>query len=311
MNRGFLLIVTGFISAISTLRAQQVSDTSYQPGIGDPAYGSGQGPRVGIDEAHHNFHTAGGRYQPFANLLRRDGYQVGGFTRSLSADALREVDLLVIANPVNERNAKDWSLPTPSAFTKEEIAALHDWVEKGGSLLLIADHMPFPGGAGELAESFGAVFSNGYARTGRPQQERGPDVFRTGEGLAENFITKGRSEDEKVTQVATFGGSAFRLPEGATPILTFSTGSISRETRKAPGITPDAPVVRIEGWSQGAVLTLGKGRVAIFGEASMFSAQLSGPEKKPMGMNAPKAEQNHRLVLNLLHWLSRAGEAGR
>jgi hypothetical protein len=29
-----------------------------------------------IDEAHHNFHAAAGRYQPCAELLRRDGYRV-------------------------------------------------------------------------------------------------------------------------------------------------------------------------------------------------------------------------------------------
>jgi hypothetical protein len=34
----------------------------------------------------------------------------------------------------------------------------------------------------------------------------------------------------------------------------------------------------------------------------MFSAQLSGDE--PMGMNAPLAEQNFQLVLNVMHWLS-------
>ena len=27
---------------------------------------------------HHNFHTADGRYLPFAELLRRDGYRVSG-----------------------------------------------------------------------------------------------------------------------------------------------------------------------------------------------------------------------------------------
>jgi hypothetical protein len=46
--------------------------------------------------------------------------------------------------------------------------------------------------------------------------------------------------------------------------------------------------------------------VAIFGEAAMFSAQLTGPKGKPMGMNAPGAEQNHQLLLNVMHWLSRA-----
>ena len=36
----------------------------------------------------------------------------------------------------------------------------------------------------------------------------------------------------------------------------------------------------------------------------MFSAQIAGAERRPMGMNAPMAEQNARFVLNVLHWLS-------
>src|ERR1041385_6729383 len=61
---------------IGTLNAQQVADTVFQPPIGAPSFAMGQGPVVLIDEAHHNFHTAEGRYSPFARLLRRDGYVV-------------------------------------------------------------------------------------------------------------------------------------------------------------------------------------------------------------------------------------------
>jgi hypothetical protein len=52
-------------------------------------------------------------------------------------------------------------------------------------------------------------------------------------------------------------------------------------------------------------MKVGKGRLAVFGEAGMFSAQLAGPRQR-MGMNAPGAEQNHQLLLNVMHWLSRA-----
>jgi hypothetical protein len=48
----------------------------------------------------------------------------------------------------------------------------------------------------------------------------------------------------------------------------------------------------------------GQGRVAVFGEAAMFSAQVVGPDKRPIGMNAPDARDNSRFALNLLHWLS-------
>jgi hypothetical protein len=36
----------------------------------------------------------------------------------------------------------------------------------------------------------------------------------------------------------------------------------------------------------------------------MFSAPRQGAAGRPMGMNAPQAEQNPRFVLNVLHWLS-------
>ena len=51
-------------------------------------------------------------------------------------------------------------------------------------------------------------------------------------------------------------------------------------------------------------MSVGAGRAAFFGEAAMFSAQVSGPNRNPMGMNAPSAEQNYQFVLNVLHWLT-------
>src|SRR5262245_66028810 len=121
-------------AATSAGSAQQVPDLAYRPPLPRPAYDAGKGPRVAIDEAHHNFHTADGRYKPFAELLRRDGYRVDGLGQPLSADSLKAADVLVIANPLNERNLKYWSLPTPSAFTQDQITDLRDRVELGGPL---------------------------------------------------------------------------------------------------------------------------------------------------------------------------------
>jgi hypothetical protein len=36
----------------------------------------------------------------------------------------------------------------------------------------------------------------------------------------------------------------------------------------------------------------------------MFSAQLAGPARAPMGMNHPLAKHNPQFVLNVMHWLS-------
>lgn len=132
------------------------------------------------------------------------------------------------------------------------------------------------------------------------------DIFDYETGLKESEVTRGRADDEKVTMVATFTGSAFKPPKEAIPVLVCGANSVSLETKKAPGITPGAPEVPIEGWCQGAVLQAGKGRVAVFGEAAMFSAQLAGPQQMPVGMNSPQAPRNFQLLLNVMHWLTRA-----
>ena len=57
---------------------------------------------------------------------------------------------------------------------------------------------------------------------------------------------------------------------------------------------------------QGAVFRYGKGRVAVFGEAAMFSAQKITREDgiSYMGMNRDDASQNPQFLLNVMHWLS-------
>ena len=67
-------------------------------------------------------------------------------------------------------------------------------------------------------------------------------------------------------------------------------------------IDESTPVVSTRGLIQGGVLRHGAGKVAVFGEAAMFTAQVD--EEGPMGMNHPEAPQNAQFVLNVLHWLS-------
>jgi hypothetical protein len=283
--------------------AQQVPDTEFKPKIEKPAFDEGKGPVVLLDEAHFNFHTAAGRYQTFANLLRRDGYVVKASTAKFSQEALKDGQVLVIANALNERNKDDWSPPNPSAFTDEEIAALRDWVNAGGALLLIADHLPFPGAADKLALAFGIHFNNGYAM--EPKSGGGPLTFEKAKGsLLDHPVTKGRSSSENVDTVVTFTGSAFHVDKGE-PILKFSEEAMSFMPKVfGEAFTNDTAKTPIKGWLQGVTIKFGKGRVAVFGEAAMFSAQLGGPQKLPMGMNAPVAKQNPQFMLNVMHWLS-------
>lgn len=302
MSKRMFFTAVALLAVSDIVSAQQVPDLKYKPPLPRPTYESGKGPRVAIDEAHYNFHTAEGRYKPLAELLRRDGYRVDAQKQLLSAESLKGVDVLVISNALHKSNEERWAPPNPSAFTKDEIIALHSWVEKGGSLFLIVDHPPFPGAARDLAKAFGVEFINGHATAGHWKQGS-PESFEYDTGLKQSAITRGRTDSEKVTKVVTFTGSAFKPPKDAIPVLVFGEKSESYE-RTADGKGEiKVRKVPIEGWCQGAVMKVGKGRMAVFGEAAMFSAQLAGQER--FGMNAPEAEQNHQLLLNVMHWLSR------
>src|SRR5262245_9218247 len=125
----------------------QVADDNFNPAVPNPAFASGSGPLVLLDEGHSNFHTVDGRYSPFVRILRRDGFRVeparGRFTPQLLAPAR----ILVIANAAVPRKQGDPYIPSPSAFTQEEVDVVRRWVSSGGSLLLIADHQPWGGEA--------------------------------------------------------------------------------------------------------------------------------------------------------------------
>lgn len=298
-------LALGWLAAVGhQAAAQQVADTAFAPPIARPAFGAGAGPVVAIDEAHDNFHTATGRYLPFAALLRRDGFRVRAGSTAFTEDALRGVDILVVANALHARNRADWSLPTPSAFTDAEIGVVRAWVRRGGALLLIADHMPMAGAAEALGAAFGVTWNNGFATD---ETRTGPFVFtRDGaQRLGGGVVVDGRGPDERVASVATFTGSAFTAGPEAIPVLTLQPGIVSLMPKTAWQFGPDTPRVDVGGWLQGAVLEAGRGRVAVFGEAAMFTAQLAGPQRQPMGMNAPVAADNPRLLLNVLHWLAR------
>ncbi len=285
--------------------AQQVADSTFSPVIESPEYEPASGPRVVIDAAHLNFHTADGGYAPFANLLRFDGYVVEANHAPFSAPSLERVDILVIANAMHETSEADWApLPSLSAFEDAEIVAVEQWVRAGGSLLLIADHMPLAGHAEVLAAAFGIRFQNGFALDA---SGRGQITFRRSDGsLSEHAIVHGRNPGESVDFVTTFTGQAFRVDARveADPLLILSDRYELLLPPVAWEFSDSTPRIPAAGLLQGAVLRHGQGRVAVFGEAAMFTAQRAGPDKVAVGMNAADARQNGRFALNVLLWLS-------
>ncbi|MFH1197130.1 MAG: DUF4350 domain-containing protein [bacterium] len=282
--------------------SQQIPDNNFVYTITSPAYSQGNGPLIYIDGAHNNFHTIEGGFSPVARLLKSDGYQVKGLDEPITEkDILNGCKILVIANPLHASNTEDWVLPTPSAFTAEEISIIKSWVEEGGSLFLIADHMPFAGAAFDLGKAFGFEFLNGFAYT--REREWPPSIFSLKDStLMESPITTGVEECEQINEISTFTGSAFKAPTAAIPVLRFLDENYSLQPDTAWAFTDSTPRKKLGGYNQGALLKFGKGRVAVFGEAAMFTAQIANGDFK-VGLNSEHAPHNAQFELNLIHWL--------
>ncbi|MFD2532373.1 hypothetical protein [Gracilimonas halophila] len=281
--------------------AQQQPDMSFEFSITEPAYEKGAGPMLCIDSAHNNLHTLESGFSPFARVMREDGYKFKDVDYLLDEEVLPwECAVFIIVNPLHESNLGNWVLPNPSAFSEQEIANLNKWVEEGGSLFLIADHMPFAGAAYNLADSFGFRFRNGFATLAKEDNQ--PDLFSIENGR----LLKSPVSGNEVTSVTTFTGSAFTYPEAAIPVLVFKRGDYSLEPEVAWQFDEDTKTVELGNYTQGAIMEYGAGKIAVFGEAAMFTAQkIQTPQGEfKIGLNnRDLAPQNLLFLLNLVHWL--------
>ncbi len=284
--------------------AQQVADPDFDPKLAKPAY-TKKHPKVLLDEAHHNFHTASGRYKPFADLISSDGYQVTPNKLTFSKETLKGCDVLVISNALGAVAMGSPEASNP-AFTEDECDAVRDWVRAGGHLLLIADHAPMGAANEKLGLRFGVEMSKGY--TGDPvnnDKETGSDTFirydPDNKLLGDHPITRGRNASEKISRVIAFTGQSLKGPKGSVAFMKLADTAVDVTPSRQGSEEKQASAA---GHAQGIAFKFGKGRVVVMGEAGMLSAQLAGPRKMKFGMNRPGID-NRQLALNIMHWLSR------
>jgi hypothetical protein len=279
---------------------QQVADPDFDVRVAKPAY-TKNGPKVLFDEAHNNFHTASGRYKPFADLITNDGYQVTPGKEKFSAATLKGYDILVISNALG---APQMNLPEAAnpAFTPEESDAVRDWVKAGGALLLIADHAPMGAATQVLADRFGVnmskMFTVDQQNYDKESNNPGFIVYTRESGrLADHPITSGRNATERVNRIIAFTGQSLKGPADSFAFMKLADSAMDA----MPG--GNSQPISAAGRSQGLAMLFGKGHVVVLGEAGMLSAQLAGPNRMPFGMNKPGID-NRQLALNTVHWLS-------
>ena len=297
----FLLILLLVLSSDMKLFSQQIVDSLYNPQISDKIYPNQDGTVIYIDEGHNNFHTREGRYMSFTKILELDGYQVKSYNKIFNDDNLKGVAILVIANALPDSIRNPITIPTESAFTKDEIRSLKKWLKNGGRLFLIADHMPFAGAAAELANEFGFEFYDSFVMY---SSEDGIIDFNKKKGtLSDGLITRGRNLKEVVNQIRTFTGQGFKIPQNAKSILKLDESQSVFLVDTMWVFNDKVKHFPAKNLSQGAVMNFEKGKIAVFGEAAMFTAQLAGRDRTRVGMNTKEAEENYQLLLNIVHWL--------
>jgi len=280
-------------------------------------------PRVLIDEAHLNRHTARGRYGPFASLLRRDGYQIAINRQRFNARLLESAAALVVADALGVRGslqevANRAGLEgavhlSSNAFDDDETLAVREWVRSGGALLLVAGHAPCGEAARSLAGRFGVEMTNGYLEDAAHHDLQSGNaaflIFSRKNGLLqEHPITQGEGETERVQAVLSFTGQALKGPPGSVPFLKLSDQAIEYPRRHP---RPDEGR-SAKGMAQGLAFEFGNGRVVVLGEASMLTSQVirvAGKELR-IGMSRSGID-NQQLALNIMHWLvKKKSEAG-
>jgi hypothetical protein len=325
MRNSFAAPLLAVLLIAAPARAQQVADSSFDTSVPRPAYAKGTGPIVAIDEAHFNFHTRSGRYLAMARLLESDGYRVRSNTAPFARPTLDSLQVLIIANAIGgEWDAGAYARP---GFTEAEADAVRDWVTRGGSLLLVADHAPMGVAAENLARRFGVTMSKGFTEDSTAFfNARGfsPSIllFTRSNGLLRDHpITLGRDAGERVDSVVAFTGQSLGAPPGAEVMLALSDQAIDHppptpEQAAASGNPGSAwrtavrglPTTSARGRVVGLSLSVGKGRVIVLAEAAMLSAQAimnqRGERVGIMGMNVPGIG-NKQFALNALHWLTR------
>jgi hypothetical protein len=272
------------------------------------------GPVILIDEGHNNYGYDGSD-QTFEQYLSEHGFIVKKLKGQISEHILEGIQIFHTSNALAPENVDNWNLPTPSAFTTDEIRILLDWIRDGGSLLLAIEHMPFGGSYKNLATALGIDVSNGFAVYGSLLHDYSPETVSASGGLlflrndgsmADHPVINGDTPYGPIRYLSTDTGTAFRLPENSTSLITLGADVITLEPERSWVFTDDTPRLSVAGWSQAGIMAVGNGRVAILGDNFLLSAPAYlEPPFIEDETEAERGAHNHKFTLNLYRWLSR------
>jgi len=260
-------------------------DDAFDPAVSDPAFSTGKGPAVLVDERHRNVVTLATYLRPVGRFLEKDGYVVKPSKEVFTSALLKPARVLIIANARAPEGAPEGA----PAFTEAEVRAVEARVKRGGGLLLIADRAPFGGPARTLARAFGVTLDDNT-------------ILRRGED--------GKPDGVLTIDVAADGEKTHPIFAGVSRVVY-----VVGESLAGPGVVLRAPADTYSGPTNEATegpsaagkpiilaFSHGSGRVVVIGDAGIASAFGSVGAASHRGISEA---DNARFVRNVMRWLAR------
>jgi hypothetical protein len=217
-----------------------------------------------------------GGYSSWADELRRQGFEPRSITQnSISSQTLQDANVLVIPEPQNP-------------FSDSERQAILEFVQRGGGLLMIADHRDSDRD------------NDGWDS---------PEVFNGWDGKTPSNAP---SEYRKSLDAALTFGLSFSFASGfrdpvitIKPLVTHSVvdGLPSAGIYVGTSLDKGTPLMGANGKTYLAVNEVGKGRVLGYGDSSAFSDGTFSDGTKSKYNNWVNLS-NARLAINAVKWLA-------
>lgn len=301
------ILFSVFLLLISTFSfGQMLNDSPFNASISNPKYKKQKGLKILIDAGHHNFIVEMGLIKPFVDLSTNDGYQPKIDSGVFTSAYLTNYEIVFIPPAMPFKFGSKKEVTTEITFTPDELAALKDWVNKGGSLMMLSEHAPIDKSMTPLFNTFGIQLSIGavvdsvnYDKSIKFPNAETLLLFNSSNGLLNSThpIIKGNNPNELVQNIVTYTGSAL-TGEGYTNIFKLSP---SAKIRKWSASQPSGG-----GDSQCLAGNFGKGKVFALGDCNGFTAMYvnTGGAKFSAGMQVD-AYDWRQFVLNTLHWMSK------
>lgn len=258
--------------------------------------------RILIDEGHYNLHTLSETYRVISGVLTEAGFKVGAHKEKFTTSSLANADILIIGNPFpdlrdslvrrSQRNKEPFRFSTAAnkpAIDEHESLLIKQWVDNGGSLLLLLDHAPHGITGSNLTKTFG-IKSNNVVTSDSLHSDtaiRNPTILFTRKSgmIGEHPILKG------VDSVVTYVGQSLTGPAESTIILKLSSSAIDTEWDPTTKQYISRPT---QGNAQAIAFQSGKGKVVFMGEAAGINA-----------ISTSRSDRgNWKFTLNILRWLS-------